>query len=196
MPSIGEYYHVYNRGADEMPIFSEPSDYLHFIHLLLVANDLMPLDRRWTRRDIWLPYRKSKLVSIFAYCLMPDHFHLGLMKKASDGINKFIHKLCTAYTMFYNFKYKHSGTIFQGSSKTKHVNEDSYLMYLIQYIHLNPFGIEDPNLLKSAKGDYLNEAIEFSKKYKFSSYKDYLGEKRPQNIIVDVLPLSPVNNAF
>ena len=86
--------------------------------------------------------------------------------------------------MYYNNKYDHSGTIFQGRCKSKCVDSDKYLRYLIQYIHLNPYGIEEPDMTKPARLEHLEEAVEYSKKYEYSSYKDYLGEKRPQNSII------------
>ncbi|MFA6601994.1 MAG: transposase [Candidatus Paceibacterota bacterium] len=188
MRIVGEYYHVYNRGAHKAQIFHDTSDYHRFISLLYVANDTKRLLPDWCLKNIWQADSKECLVSIFAYCLMPNHFHLGLQENCDDGIKKFLRKICTAYAMYYNCKYKHSGTIFQGSAKSKYVNRDEYLRYLIQYIHLNPFGIEEPELMKSAKSEYLEQAIEYSKTYEFSSYRDYLGELRPQNLILEVLP--------
>ena len=90
--------------------------------------------------------------------------------------------------MYYNIKYNHSGTIFQGQYKAKHVGDDDYLRYLIQYVHLNPFGIEEPELMKSAKNEYLDKAIVYSRNYEYSSYKDYLGENRPQKVILARIP--------
>ena len=86
--------------------------------------------------------------------------------------------------MYYNRKYDHSGTIFQGPYKEKYVDTDDYLRYIVQYIHLNPYGIEEPELMKTAKPEYLQQAIEYSRKYTRSSYMDYLGVTRPQNTIV------------
>ena len=117
---------------------------------------------------------------------MPNHFHIGVIEKAPDGLEKFMRRLFTAYTAYYNKKYDHSGTLFQGACKSKHVDNDDYLRYLIEYIHLNPFGIDEPYLMKTAKPEYFMEALEYSKNYEFSSLKDYLGVIRPQNIIVSM----------
>lgn len=86
--------------------------------------------------------------------------------------------------MYYNKKYSHSGTLFQGPVKAKLVDSDDYYHYLIQYIHLNPFGINKKNLIKTVGPEYLQESIESSKKYEYSSYKDFLGETRAQNVIL------------
>jgi hypothetical protein len=117
---------------------------------------------------------------------MPNHIHLGLVEKEEKGIERFTRKLFTAYVMYYNTRYDHSGTLFQGACKCKHVDDQEYLQYLIEYIHLNPFGIKTPELLKEARRELRDEAIEFSKNYEYSSFKDYLGAKRSQNAILRI----------
>jgi len=57
---------------------------------------------------------------------------------------------------------------------------------LIQYIHLNPFGIQEPEMMREAKIEYLDRAIAYSKTYEYSSFKDYLGEDRSQKVILDI----------
>ncbi len=180
MQHIGEYYHVYNRGAHKAPIFHDRSDYERFVSLLYIANNPQPLIHPFWNKDIFSQTRQETLVHIFCYCLMPNHFHIGIQEKQELGIEHFMRKLCTAYVMYYNLKYKHSGTIFQGKYKSKRVTDDYYLMTLIEYIHLNPFGIEETDIMKSARPEYLREAIAYSKDYEFSSFKDYLGTNRPQ----------------
>ena len=187
MQIIGEYYHIYNRGAHRAPIFHDKSDYERFIGLLYIANGTKPIKYGWNDSALWQDRSDDKIVEIFAYCLMPNHFHIGAKETKEGGINKFIRKLITGYTMYYNFKYKHSGTIFQGNYKYKHVDNDPYLRYLIRYIHLNPYGLEEEALNDFARLDQLKEAIEYSKGYEYSSYKDYLGIKRPQNLIIETI---------
>ena len=189
MHIIGEHYHVYNRGAHKAPIFSDPSDYDRFWALLYIANTSKRLVFRLIQGDVFSIEKPDTLVNIFAYCLMPNHFHLGILEKEENGARRFMNKLCTAYVMYYNKKYCHSGTLFQGAPKSRHIDSQEYLQYLIEYIHLNPFGIEEPDLFKEARRELRDEAIEFSKNYKYSSFRDYLGEVRPQNaILYKVLP--------
>ncbi|MDE2188777.1 MAG: transposase, partial [Patescibacteria group bacterium] len=128
--------------------------------------------------------RPNTLVDIYAYCLMPNHFHLGLFEKEERGIEKFMKKLKTAYTMYYNLKYSHPGTIFQGKYQFRHVHNEEYLQRVVEYIHVNPFCIARPELTKEARLELRDEAIEFSKDYKYSSFADYLGEARPENSIL------------
>jgi len=185
MHILNEHYHIYNRGAHKEAIFLEKSDYLRFVNLLYIANTKEPLRyNQLNLTEIYNYKRKSTFVEIIAYCIMPNHFHLLLKETSEKGIQNFIHKLCTAYSMYFNIKYDHSGTIIQGQYKYKLVDNDDYFRYLIQYIHLNPFGIEEPDLNNKAKSEYVEQAKEYSKNYEFSSYKDYLGEIRPEGAIL------------
>ncbi len=179
------YHHIYNRGAHKVPIFHDSHDYERFLQLLYIGNSTTSFHlSNLKKRDIYTIDREETLVQIVSYCLMPNHFHLVLKEDTVKGITRFIRKICTGYSMYYNLKYLHSGTIFQGKYKSKVVTNDDYLRTLIQYVHLNPFGIEEPFMTKEAKKEYLAEAINYSKKYEYSSFKDYLREKRPQNNII------------
>ena len=177
-------YHAYNRGAHKAPIFNEPEDYLRFQRLLYLGNSVKPLKASLCNENVFSIDREQTLVEILAYCLMPNHFHIVLADRIENGMTIFMRKVCTSYSMYYNFKYKHSGTLFQGSLKSKYVENDYYLNTLINYVHLNPFGIEEPDMAKEAKPDYMRDAYEYSRKYKYSSLKDYLNEDRPERIIV------------
>src|SRR3989344_268049 len=116
---INEYYHIYNRGAHKSPIFLDKIDYQRFFYIL-------------KQSDAFLCERQDQYVDIVAYCLMPNHFHIAVKEIVEGGISRFVHKLCTAYVMYYNFKYDHSGTIFQGPYNAKHVDSDGYLLTFTQ----------------------------------------------------------------
>ncbi len=88
--------------------------------------------------------------------------------------------------MYYNIKYKHSGTIFKGTYLSKEICDENYLKTVINYVHLNPYGIYKPNLSSDvySEPEHIEAAIAYSKGYEFSSFKDYLGEIRQQNVIL------------
>ena len=185
MQTIGEYYHIYNRGAHKAPIFCDEFDYQRMLSLLYIKNSIVNIKfSNINSEKIYSYNRDDTEVDIIAYCLMPNHFHLVLKEITEGGISRFVHKLCTSYSMYFNNKYDHSGTVFQGQYKYKHVGDEIYLQYLIDYVHLNPFGIEEPDLMKTAKREHIDEAIEYSKNYEYSSFKDYLGEERMQGVIL------------
>jgi len=186
--ATGEHYHIYNRGTDKRKIFSSRKDYERFIALLYLANDkgMMHISNYQgsTLIEMLDTPQDSSLVNIEAYCLMPNHFHLLLHEKIDDGISIFMHKLSTAYTMYFNRKYDRTGSLFQGRFKAKHANDDNYLKYLIAYIHLNPIKLMQTDW-KTAGIKNTGAASDFIKQFRFSSYGEYFGIKRPENKIVE-----------
>jgi putative transposase len=180
------FFHVYNRGAHKASIFHDKNDYERFVQLLYMGNSTKPLVMRDVRKKDMYCMERNPLVEIHAYCLMPNHFHIALKEIADGGITLFLKKVDTGYSMYYNIKYKHSGTIFQGRSKTKFVGTKEYLSALINYIHLNPYGLQEPNLKDELHTDpvHLAKAVEISKEYEYSSFKDFIGVSRPQSSII------------
>ena len=77
-------------------------------------------------------------MAIGCYCLMPNHFHLLLREIKDGGISKFMLKLQTGYSMYFNTKNERKGALWQGVFKAEHATDDEYLQYLFSYIHLNP----------------------------------------------------------
>ncbi len=140
--SVGEYYHLYNRGVEKRIIFNTEFDYLRFQLLLLLVNDERPVEVHQLLRDYTIPelikQERQPLVSIVSFCLMPNHYHLILKETTESGISKFMHKLGTGYTLYFNDKNDRSGSLFQGTYKAKYIEDDRYLKYLFEYIHLNP----------------------------------------------------------
>src|SRR3989344_1265426 len=185
--SINEYFHVYNRGVDKRKIFLSRSDYERFLSLLLACNNSYPVDLKLqgsSLSELVEIEKKKKITSIGAYCLMPNHFHIILKETAENGISRFMQKLQTAYTMYFNKKNERSGSLFQGTFKAVHANHDTYLKYLVSYIHLNPVKLIQPNWKEIGIGD-LQKAEIFLNGYKYSSYQDFLGINRIENHILD-----------
>ena len=83
-------------------------------------------------------------------------------------------KVSTAYTMYFNEKYKRSGALFQGRFKARYVDGDEYLKYLYAYIHLNPVAITDPKWKESGVNN-MADAEKFLRLYRYSSYHSYGG---------------------
>ena len=192
--SIGEFYHLYNRGTDKRAIFLDEKDYNRFIALLYICNSPEGVRlHNQTRKneqsltslmEILENPRQETLVEIGAYCLMPNHFHLLIREKTEKGISAFMQKLSTAYTKYFNTKYERSGSLFESTFKAKHANEDKYLKYLYSYIHLNPIKLIEPKWKKSGIKD-TEKAKEFMDQYKYSSYLDYTGVNRLEKAIIE-----------
>lgn len=165
-----EYYHLYNRGNSKQVIFHDEQDHKYFMHLILIMNN----DKRIKTRGYKDGVDEGKLISIGAFCLMPNHFHFLVRQEKEGGISLFMQKLLTGYVGYYNQKYKRAGALFEGRFKSKHAGEDSYLKYLFSYIHLNPLKILD----KSWRSTRLEEKdLNFLLKYQYSSFNEYVKDR-------------------
>lgn len=182
--SIGEYYHVYNRGTDKRKIFLNKKDYERFQFLLYICNNTKPIIVRdyigLTSADKFNLLKEGTLVDIGAYCLMPNHFHLLLKEKVEGGISLFMQKLMTGYTMYFNTANDRTGTLFEGSFKARHADEDRYLEYLYAYIHLNPIKLIEPEW-KERGIQNETKGKEFLMSYRYSSYLDFININRAEN---------------
>lgn len=182
----GEYYHIYNRGTEKRKIFLDKNDYRRFLMLLYFANQDSPVVLKLqgqTLEELAGKRAGTPIVEIVSYCLMPNHFHILVREATDGGISKFMQKLTTGYTMYFNTKNERTGTLFQGRYKANHVADDRYLRYLISYIHLNPVKLIEPKWKETGICDQSN-AERYLEKYEASSYSDYLGKKRAENCIL------------
>ena len=181
-------YHIYNRGTEKREIFSEEKDYIRFVHDLYEFNDLNTVLNVGHRFEIYggstSIYRgkRNLLVEVIAFCLMPNHFHLILRQLKEQGITKFMQKLGTGYTMYFNQKNQRSGALFQGRFKAILVDQDEYLLPLVSYIHLNPVELIESNWKERGVKDW-EKTNEFLEKYRWSSYLDFIGIKNFPSVI-------------
>ncbi len=183
----GEFYHIYNRGTEKRDVFMSQEDYNRFVKLLYIANQLNPIELKnqgQTLAEITVPPTIKPLVNIAAYCLMPNHFHILLCELENGGISKFMQKIATGYTMYFNKRWERNGVLFQGKFKATHAKDDRYLSYLISYIHLNPVKLIEPTW-KETGIENKKRAEEYLENYQYSSYQDYRGKKRPENKIIN-----------
>lgn len=173
----GGYYHIYNRGVEKRIIFIDHQDYSVFLRFLkeyllpLNHPDLKTLQNLNKRRH---PINCSDYIDLLAFCLMPNHFHLFIKQKTNDGIKTFMKALSTNYAMYFNKKYDRVGPLFQNIYKAALIENESYLLHLTRYIHLNPKAV-------LARDQPLHE-------YPYSSYSYYLKERKanwlkPQEIL-------------
>ena len=180
-----EYYHIYNRGVEKRKTFLNKSDYMRFLELLHLCNRKESVVTRLIpEKDRFVDRAGVHLVSIGAYALMPNHFHLLIRANDDNGITEFMRKVTTGYTMYFNKKYQRVGPLFQGVFKAEHVDSDEYLKYLYSYIHLNPAKIIDSEWRKHIREKGDNKLLEFVRSYPYSSYDDYLNDKRPQKVVL------------
>lgn len=142
----GEFYHIYNRGVDKRNVFSDQNDLQRFFQSMLEFNTVEPIGSIYENyfrieREKRLGSQTSKLdkrpVNIICYCFNPNHYHFILEQLENKGIEKFMQRLGTGYTNYFNHKYKRSGVLFQGKFKSVHIGSNEYLLYLSVYVNLN-----------------------------------------------------------
>lgn len=194
-----EYYHICNRGVDKRNVFIEKIDLWRFIKGILLFNKLRiigsirdELDKNKTPRsqapvDLgfdFLTESNGELVEIVSFCLNPNHYHLLVKQISDNGITKFMQKLGTGYTNYFNEKNKRSGVLFQGKFKAVHIESNEQLLYTSAYVVLNDvihiIHNEDRELVFSSWGEYSgkNKKINFCKGKniildQFNGFEDY-----------------------
>ena len=188
----GETYHIFNRGAHKQDIFLRPADYDRFTLLLYVSNsskkvhlgNLLEKHKGPSFMDVYTEEVVDKaLVDIFAYALMPNHFHIVVRQKTDDGISLFMKKMATAYAMYFNAVNNHTGVVFQGRFQSRHIDSEAYHRWIFSYVHLNPVDLIESGWKENGIRDH--EAIrEFIENYRYSSYVDYCNTKRSERIIL------------
>jgi putative transposase len=107
---------------------------------------------------------------------MPNHYHILISPIVKDGIPKFMKKINMGYAKYFNEKNKRTGALFQGKYKSVHVSNNSHFLYIPYYIHLNPLDLIFPEW-RTGNVKNTKKAVDYLKKYRWSSHLDYLGIK-------------------
>ncbi len=128
---FGQYYHIYNRGNNRENLFHVKADFHHFLKLYA--------------------YHVEPVAETFAYCLLPNHFHiLARIKLPEEQTPKEVERpevltpshqfgtLFNAHTKRFNKLYQRTGSLFEHPFKRLQVNTEAYFRQLVIYIHRNP----------------------------------------------------------
>jgi len=114
----GAFFHILVRGNNRENLFQGTGDYLYYLNKLHT-------------------FFQEGEVTLYAYCLMPNHIHL-LLEMGNLPLSKVLQRFHTSYTTYFNKKYDRVGHVFQGRYKAIVCDRDTYLLELVRYIHLNP----------------------------------------------------------
>lgn len=168
----GETYHVFNRGVNHQPIFIDNRDYpralgissfYRFIkpRLRFSFYNRLPTEEKF---NFWkeLEEKNQKIVTIFCFCFMPNHFHFLLRQEKENGISKFLANFQNSYTRYVNTRHARSGHLFQGQFKAVRIESDSQFLHTSRYIHLNPYT------------SYVVRTIDQLERYPWSSLPQYV----------------------
>lgn len=136
----GAFYHVIARGNHQQTIFPDDGYYLHYLSLL---------EKNAVKHS----------VTIHAYALMTNHVHL-LAQVGEQPLGEFMQGVQQGHTQYVNTRNQQSGHLFQGRYQAYLVENDTYLLTLVRYIHLNP-----------VTAGIVKDPID----YRWSSHRHYLG---------------------
>ncbi|MHB8106410.1 MAG: transposase [Candidatus Cryosericum sp.] len=114
----GAVYHVTNRGNGQEMIYREEADWKAFLGIM---SDVVS-EFGWR---------------IYTYCLMGNHYHL-LLQTPQPNLSLGMRELDLQYTLRYNWRYEHSGHVFQDRYWSGLVLNDNYLIDAASYLLLNP----------------------------------------------------------
>ena len=152
-PSGTGIYHVMVRGINHQDIFYDQEDYYQFINTL---------DRMQVRYDDE-GHACGTNYTLYAYCLMPNHFHL-LIREREDYLGMAVKRISSSYVYYYNHKYSRDGHLFKERFRSEPVNDMAYFTTLLRYIHQNP--------LKAGLVSDIRD-------YRYSSWNEYTGDVDP-----------------
>src|SRR5687768_12237282 len=114
--------HIVNRGNDKKIIFPEAVDYAAFLVLLREARERFE-------------------VELYAYCLMPNHFHLVVKTTGLDEISAYMHFVQREHACDLRscWRSRGQGHVFQRRYWSKVVVGDGYLITVVKYVEANPY---------------------------------------------------------
>ncbi len=115
----GGLYHILNRGNGRQKVFHKDADYTAFLDL--VAQMLERYD-----------------VDLYAYCVMPNHYHLVVKAIKSEDLSDGMRWFSTTHVRRYHKHYKTSGHLWQGRYKSFAVEDDDHFLTLLRYVEGNP----------------------------------------------------------
>ncbi len=175
------HYHIINRGVERRSIYLKPEDYEFFLDLLLKLT-------------------KDYQITMHAFCLMTNHYHL-LLETKQQNLSKAIQLINDKYSKYFNKKYTRSGHLWQGRYKSYPLFDDVHFWIVAKYIERNPVKagmLKDIALYKyqsffqwKYKTKYyelLNNSMIFDMTY--DEYADYISSEMDMDTI-DIVYKSP-----
>lgn len=148
------YYHIYNRGINGTDLFNNDQNKIYFLKQLAKYSE--------------------KKISIFAYCLMKNHFHLVIRLNSEEkDVTQAFSNLFNSYAKAFNKQIGRTGSLFEKHFKRIKLRDENYLKRLIVYVHLNPKHHLDQDF----------------KNFRFSSYQAFLSDKETKIEREEVLDL-------
>ena len=140
-------YHIMLRTINRQDLFEDDEDRERFIETLAF-------------------YKEKSGYKIYAYCLMINHIHI-LLKEEKESLALILKRISSSFVYYYNQKYSRCGHLFQERFRSEPVEDNSYFLTVLRYIHRNPI---KANIIETIDA------------YQWSSYNEYVKGSK----IVDV----------
>ncbi len=158
----GYPHHVLLRGNNRQPIFLGNADYQFLLDLIEESA-------------------KKFGVSVHAYVLMSNHFHLLLTPESADSLPRMMQAVGRRYVRYFNDGQGRSGTLWEGRYRSTLIQTDAYLLACMAYIDLNPVRA---TLVQSARD------------YPWSSHGHYIGLRNDKLVTPHPLYWTLANTPF
>lgn len=142
--------HIMVRGINRQDIFHDDEDREKFLDILKKVKEISQCE-------------------LYGYCLMDNHVHL-LIREGNEDLSQIMKRIGITYAYWHNKKYERSGHLFQDRFKSENVEDDSYFLGVLRYIHLNP--------LKALMVHSISE-------YTWSSYDSYAKTEKEEGGLID-----------
>jgi len=114
----GALHHIIARGIEGRKIFEDDQDRHDFV------------------KNLGLILEQTE-TACYAWSLLPSHFHL-LLRTGPVPVSTVMRRLLTGHAVRYNRRHQRQGHLFQNRYKSILCQEETYLLELVRYIHLNP----------------------------------------------------------
>ncbi|MDZ7793222.1 MAG: transposase [Spirochaetia bacterium] len=111
------FYHVLNRGVAKNRIYLDEGDYRKFLAIVEEAGTEYGFE-------------------LYSFCLMPNHYHL-LIETKEENLSRFMQKIASRYTVYFNRKYDRVGPLWQDRFKAYFIYTERKLYTLVRYIEFN-----------------------------------------------------------
>lgn len=144
--SSAQYYHVMVRGINRDFFFKRDSEKQLFLELVKEQ-------------------REDKLLELAAWCIMDNHVHM-IVKAGIASMSKAIKIISVKFAARYNKAYERTGPVFGDRYRSESIEDDTYLLGVLRYIHLNPvkagMTVSPSQYQWSSYGEYVNRAKHIS----------------------------------
>jgi len=142
----GEIYHIYNHSNGDEEIFLTKKTIKRFIEVIKYYrfNQKIRYSQFKLMSDELKKFYSEKinsqrsLIDIYAYAVMPNHYHLLIKQIKEKGILKYVTNFQNSYAKYFNKLNNRRGSVFITSFKRKRITSQEQFIHVSRYIHLNP----------------------------------------------------------